>query len=195
MMCLAGAAHADGAADARAHYASATSHFAVGEFAQAADEYQEAYKSKPDPALLFNAAQSRRLASENDKALVLYKNYLALYPRSKNGADVREQIAKLEDAIAAAEKAKTSPPTGTVEPAKPENEPKETPPQVAVAPPPEQPHDQPAPVYKKWWLWTIVGVVVVAAVVVPVAVVTSSPAPWNNLPNQGPGAATLLVRW
>jgi uncharacterized protein (DUF983 family) len=54
------------------------------------------------------------------------------------------------------------------------------------------------PVYKKWWLWTIVGVVVVG-VVVPVAVVFGGPA-WTNVPNQGPGAAlsampALKVQW
>jgi len=40
------------------------------------------------------------------------------------------------------------------------------------------------PIYKKWWLWTAIGVVVVAAVVIPVVVVTQSPAdnPYDRLP-------------
>ncbi len=61
-----------------------------------------------------------------------------------------------------------------------------------TAPAPER-----TPVYKKWWLWTIVGAVVVAAVVVPVAVIEGS-SDWANLPPQGPGApatAGLKVRW
>src|SRR5262249_45215773 len=104
------------AAEARAHYQSATSHFAVGEFGEAAAEDQAAYKLKPDPALLYNAAQSYRLANNPDKALILYKNYLQLYPNEANAEEVRKQIDKLKEAIAASERAKESPPTGTNEP-------------------------------------------------------------------------------
>src|SRR5262245_24790157 len=97
---------ADPDAEAREHYKAATGHFAVGEFAAAAAEYEAAFKLHQDPALLFNAAQSRRLAGENQKALVLYKNYLQLYPNNKNVPTVRDQISKLQEAIAAEEKAK-----------------------------------------------------------------------------------------
>ena len=102
--------------EAREHYEKATAHFAVGEFADAAVEYQAAYKAKQDPALLYDAAQAYRLANNPDKALILYRNYLQLYPSEANIAEVRAQIEKLKDAIAAADKAKTAPPTGTNEP-------------------------------------------------------------------------------
>jgi tetratricopeptide (TPR) repeat protein len=194
------AAQADDAADAKAHYKKATAHFAVGEFSAAAGEYEEAYKLKPDAALLFNAAQARRLAGENEKAVVLYRNYVNLYPEARNISEVKEQIAKLQELIAAAQSAKTSPPTGTQEPA-----PAPTPPPPTTPPPAETAQAQPAPqpvehtpIYKKWWLWTIVGVVVVAAVVIPVAVIEGS-SKWANVPDQGPGAALngagLTVRW
>ena len=38
--------------DAKAHYQKATAHFAVGEYHDAAIEYEEAFKLKQDPALL-----------------------------------------------------------------------------------------------------------------------------------------------
>jgi tetratricopeptide (TPR) repeat protein len=191
---------------ARQHYKAATGHFAVGEFADAASEYEAAYKLHQDPALLFNAAQSRRLAGENQKALVLYKNFLHLYPSSPQLPAVHEQIDKLQEAIAAENKAKTSPPTTTVEP---KNEPTTTtttpppPPATTTAtttsePPP--PSNEKPPIYKKWWFWAAIGGVVVLAVVIPVAVIESQPA-WNNLPPQGPGATarpvtpSLEVRW
>ena len=201
---------------ARQHYKAATGHFAVGEFSDAAAEYEAAFKLHQDPALLFNAAQSRRLAGENQKALVLYKNFLHLYPSSPNIPAVREQIDKLQEAIAAENKAKTAPPTGTVEPrtetpatTPPATTPPTTtttttsppPPTAATEPPP--PTNEKPPFYKKWWFWTAVGVVVVAAVVIPIAVIESQPA-WNNLPPQGPGAPaargvvggpSLEVRW
>lgn len=186
---------ADDASQARAHYNQAQGHFAVGEFKLAADGYQAAYKLKQDPALLFNAAQARRLAGENTQALILYKNYLQFHPKARNISEVKEQITKLEEAIAAAESAKTSPPINTVEPDR--TEPKETtaPPQqqVVVTPPSEKPVDKPVPIYKKWWLWTAVGVVVVAAVVIPVAVVASKPADWSNVSNIS--NAVVEVRW
>src|SRR5258706_8903492 len=73
-LLAAGAARADNATEARAHFEAGSAHFAVGEFDQAGLEYQEAYKLKPDPALLYNAAQAYRLAGNHQKALVLYKN-------------------------------------------------------------------------------------------------------------------------
>src|SRR6185437_6764665 len=88
----------------------------VGEFSEAAAEYEAAFKLHQDAALLFNAAQSRRLAGENAKALILYKNFTHLYPSSANMPAVREQIEKLEPVVAAEQKAKTAPPTNTMEP-------------------------------------------------------------------------------
>lgn len=199
-------AYADRSSQAREHYQSATSHFAVGEFAEAAAEYQAAYKLKPDPALLYNAAQSYRLANNPDKALILYKNYLQLYPNEPNADDVRHQIDKLKDAIAASERAKTSPPTGTTEPK--QLPPTATEPTATPAPPPathvepaasatvvEHPTEGKVPVYKKWWLWTIVGVVVVGGVVTAAVLATRSNGSWSNAPDVGPGAAMALVRW
>src|SRR5687767_12107576 len=93
--------------EARSHFEEAQKHYAVGEFESAADEYQLAYKAKPDPALLYNAAQSFRLANQPARAIILYKNYLQFYPGEANAEDVRTQIAKLKEAIAAADRAKT----------------------------------------------------------------------------------------
>jgi tetratricopeptide (TPR) repeat protein len=217
-LLTAGVARADEAGEARQHYKAATGHFAVGEFDQAATEYEAAFKLHQDPALLFNAAQSRRLAGQNQRALVLYKNFLNLYPDSKQAPTVREQIGKLQEVIAAEEKAKAAPPTNTVEahgvgeqgtqqqaqptppPPQPEAQ-QQAQPQAQQTPPQPAAEEKP-PIYKKWWFWTAIGVVVVAAVVIPVAVVESS-SKWSNLPDQGPGATAsrvathpmLEVRW
>jgi tetratricopeptide (TPR) repeat protein len=187
-LLLAGTVRADEAANqARIHYQNGNKAFAVGDFAAAADEYELAYKGRPDAALLFNAAQARRLAGDNQKALTLYRNYVGFYPKSKNVADVKDQIVKLQEAIAAAEKAKTAAPTNTVEMSKQEQHPQPEP-QKEVQKEPEKP----VPVYKKWWLWTAVagGVVIIAlAIALPLALQT----PWANLPNQGPGAGLTFA--
>jgi hypothetical protein len=93
-------AHADEASDAKAHYQKATAHYAVGEYKEAATEYESAYKAKQDPALLYNAAQSHRLAGDNQKALLLYKNIVKLHPTSKYAIESKDRIEKLEQAIA-----------------------------------------------------------------------------------------------
>ena len=103
----------DKTAQARALSQEANALYAVGEFEQAAEKYQSAYKLKPDPALLYNAAQSYRMAGNNDKALLLYKNYAMFYPSARNIHNVETQISKLQEAIAAQHKAQTQPPTTT----------------------------------------------------------------------------------
>jgi hypothetical protein len=99
----AGAARADddvATVEAKAHYQRATAHFAVGEYREAAAEYEAAFKIKQDPALLYDAAQAHRLAGENQKALLLYKNIIKLYPESNQAQDAQERIGKLEQAMA-----------------------------------------------------------------------------------------------
>lgn len=205
----------------------ATTHYAVGEFAQSAEKYQAAYKLKPDPALLYNAAQAYRMAGNNDKALLLYKNYVMFYPNEKNVPNVQQQITKLQEAIAAQHKAQTQPPTTTeppstgavappapsaiasappatpVTPAAPAAEPpppaapppSASPPAAAppapaaslvAAPAPAPTSEQ--PIYKKWWLWTAVGVVVLGGVITAIALSSGSSSPWNTAPDLGPGA-------
>lgn len=205
-------ASADDAQDARAHYQKATAHFAVGEFAEAAVEYQAAYKAKPDPALLYDAAQAYRLSNNPEKALILYRNYLQLYPGEPNAAEVRAQIDKVREAISAAEKAKSSPPTGTNEPRHLAGAPAHPAPfaSVTAAPPPAKQAavsdaqsasasaERPTPLYRKWWLWTVVGVVVAGGVVTAAVLATQPRGRWSEVPDVGPGAQSsslTAVRW
>ncbi len=183
------------AEDAKAHYQKATAHFAVGEYHDAAIEYEEAFKLKQDPAILFNAAQSFRLAGENQKALLLYNNIVKLYPGSQYAKDSKERIQKLAESG-------TSPPAA-MPPAEPP--PVAPPPVVPIAPAPAvaapglaaAPSGGPAvvissppasteghPVYTRWWFWTGVGVVIVGAVVAGIALSSggTTSTPWNNLP-------------
>jgi len=70
--------------------------YAVGKYDEAALEFEDAFLSKPDPALLFNAAQSYRLAGNKSKALLLYRNYAKLYPSAPERDAVQKQIKVLE---------------------------------------------------------------------------------------------------
>ncbi|HEY4395797.1 MAG TPA: hypothetical protein VGP64_17130 [Polyangia bacterium] len=185
--------------DAKAHYQKATAHFAVGEYHDAAIEYEEAFKLKQDPAILFNAAQAFRLAGENQKALLLYNNIVKLYPGTQYAKDSKERSQKLVESG-------TSPPAATSAPEPPPVAPSPVtpvaPPPTAAAPvvvtPAAPPAGAPAavisappsaaedhPIYTRWWFWTAAGVVVVGALVAGIALSSGGSAgPWNNLPKQ-----------
>jgi tetratricopeptide (TPR) repeat protein len=188
---LLASATAVAADDAKAHYQRATAHFAVGEYHDAAIEYEEAFKLKQDPAILFNAAQSFRLAGDNQNALLLYNNIIKLYPSTQYAKDSKERIEKLAQAT-------TTPPAATPAPVTPIPPPA---PMVVAPPPAIDPAASTAgasativstappstsdahPIYTRWWFWTAVGVVLAGATITVIAVSSGGSAgSWNNLP-------------
>src|SRR5262245_26397502 len=99
-LALCGAARADSPEEARAHYDKGTAAFALGRFDVAATEYEKAFEMKPDPALLYNAAQAHRLAGNKPRSLLLYQNYLRVYgSRVDNRGEVQGHVKALERAI------------------------------------------------------------------------------------------------
>ncbi len=83
---------------ARSYYEKATSAFGLGDYARAAELYEKAFELRADSALLYNAAQSHRMAGHKERALQLYKNYVRLFPESKQAGDARRHMAELEGA-------------------------------------------------------------------------------------------------
>jgi tetratricopeptide (TPR) repeat protein len=202
-------ARADDAADAKAHYQKATAHYAVGEYKDAANEYEAAFKIKQDPALLYNAAQSHRLAGDNQKALLLYKNLVKLYPSTKFAAEAKGRIEKLEQAIATSQSPPNNPaPVDAGPMAMPDRPTTVSPPPAApppaaapaptaatlVAAPPPPAQDQRRPIYKQWWFWAGAGAVAVVAIVVVVAASSGGGGAWANVPDVR-AAITPGVRW
>jgi tetratricopeptide (TPR) repeat protein len=92
-------AGAPNSSDARRIYDEATAAFGLGRYAEAAEKYEAAFTIRPDPALLYNAAQSYRLAGNKPRALELYRNYVRLYPGATNAGDARSHVAALKKAI------------------------------------------------------------------------------------------------
>jgi len=194
-------------AEAKRLYDEGTKHYNLAEYPQAIEKYRAAYALVPEPTLLFNIAQSYRLAGDFRLARTFYKNYLNNAPNAPNRKLVDEKIAEMNDLLAKQERAATGPPTSTMEPDKIEKTPPAEHPTATAAtatttttPPPatepaatttttetqptaaattQKPADKPTPLYKKWWLWTIVGGVVVVGVAVGVGagVAASSSSP------------------
>ena len=182
--------------DARKHYDRATAAFGLGKYAEAAAEYEAAFRLRPDPALLYNCAQSYRLAGDRARAIELYRNYLRLYGDAPNAEDARKHLGNLELAAAAERPALAAPaprpmlppapaaavavtPPPAIPAAPPASEP--VPPLVASAPVPPAPEvhvdapvsapapagdDGERPLVRRPWFWVAVGAVVVAGVAV-----------------------------
>lgn len=130
--CVGGSAVAQptGAVNAaREHYRKGTTLFDLSRYAEAAREFELAYEAKPDPALLYNLAQSHRLAGASSAALQAYKAYLRRMPAAPNRAEVESRIAEVQQKLATANDpaAKPTPlPTSTSS--------NPTPPPLAVTP-------------------------------------------------------------
>lgn len=147
-LCLPGTSAAEEKPDRSTR---ARSLYEAGEYRAAAAAYEAAYKADPKPEYLYNLAQCHRQAKDLQglkKAAHALNAYLRERPEAKNRAAVEEEIADLEERIKVLQ---ARAPTA----AESLNNVLLTP----TAPPQES-----VPIYKKWWLWTAVGVVVAGAV-------------------------------
>jgi tetratricopeptide (TPR) repeat protein len=157
-------------AKARQAYRRGAQHYDLGEYREALANFKEAYREYEEPTFLFNIAQCHRQLNEHELAIRFYRTYLNRLPGAPNREEVRTTIAKLELTMAEEKAAKSAPPQGTMpapeaghaaapEPAVAAPSPAPAASVEVVAAPPRK-----TPVYKKWWLWTTIGVVVAAGV-------------------------------
>ena len=154
-------------AKARESYRLASQSYDLGEYHDALSRFKEAYRYYEEPSFLFNIGQCHRQLGERQEAIRFFRTYLVKSPNAPNRVDVEQMIAKLE-----AEQARedAAPKKATAQP-----EPPPVQPTIATSPPVgalqnEVPRPsvvvgmrQRQPVYKKWWLWTVVGVVAAGA--------------------------------
>lgn len=134
-------------------------HFEHGRYQEAIAEYRKAYELKGDPIFLFEVATCYRQLELNDRALFFYERYQAASPNAANRDEVNRIIAELERGL----KNETGIPTPRL------------PPRDRVMPPSEdtrleslslderRPARAPAPRWRRWWVWTAVGIVAAGA--------------------------------
>jgi tetratricopeptide (TPR) repeat protein len=138
-------------AAAKLHYEKGTAAYALGDFAEAARQYEAAFRLKLDPALLFNAAQAHRRAGNRQRAIELYENLLRVFPTTEGREKARQHLQELRKAEAA--DASTA---GAPAPAPP--------PAIELGPRPPGDVAETPPTYKKTWFWVTVGGIVLAGV-------------------------------
>jgi tetratricopeptide (TPR) repeat protein len=194
VLLLAGrAAHASDptAENARAHFQRGDTYFKLDKYANALQEFEQAYLAKQDPSFLYNIAQCHRLMGNRVEAIRFYKRYITDAPAAANRPVAEKHIRDLEAALGAEELtgAHAAPAPGAPgapgpAPAGPMPAPAPTPAQPSLAlaappPPSPPPSDAPLgppapspaddqPIYTKWWFWTAVGGVVVAGLLTAV---------------------------
>jgi tetratricopeptide (TPR) repeat protein len=166
LLALGGAAaRADDLHAAKEHFRKARVLFELGRYQEAVPEFEASFLAKDDPATLYNLAQAQRLAGMNAAALRSYRAYLVRVPDASNRSDVEAVIKQLRSAPARVEPAPPPPPTAQPEATAPKPEATAPKPiEVVRTEPVATQTDQARPLYKKWWLWTIVGGVVVLGV-------------------------------
>ena len=109
-----GRAQAANEEEARGYLDRATAAYALNKYAVAAENFEKAFELKPDPALLYNAAQSYRLAGNKERALALYESYLRVYGGADKRGQVEARIKDLKQAIANDKAVANSPPYTTL---------------------------------------------------------------------------------
>jgi len=171
MTALGSVANAENKETARREYQEGNRRYDLNEFQPALEAFKRAYLAYEDPAFLYNIAQCYRQLGDKASAVKFYRSYLRKVPDAPNRDEVTSTIASLDAAIAAdnAKAAATAPVATPTPPPRNDSTVAVAPSQTLVTtPPPKR-----TPVYKKWWLWTIVGVVAAGAAAGVAVAVTS----------------------
>ena len=148
----------------RGHYEQAVALFEQGRFDAALAEFQAAYMQRQMPWLLINIGRAVQRLGRPQEAINYYERYKKAEPNIDPEAEKRvnkyieqarallEQTPEQPNLPIPPKPEPTPPPTGTLT---------ASPSPTAPTPPPP-----PAtkPIYKKWWFWTIIGVVAAGAV-------------------------------
>jgi tetratricopeptide (TPR) repeat protein len=130
-------------AEARDLYKKGMTHYELGSFEEAIDEFKRAYELTKAPGLLFNLAQVYRLKKDWEQARFFYKTYLRVEPAAANRADGEALIGEAEERQKAAEREAAHPP-------EPPPAPVLTPPPPVLVAPLQAPTPPPPPRPRPW---------------------------------------------
>lgn len=158
----------------------------------ALESFRAAYSVKSSAWLLFNIGRVHQKQGNSDEALAAYRTFLQ-QSTAPDEAWQREKARVYVENVERERTAAVSVPAKPVEPPMASPTPPAAPlPPTAVtlpsantagvAAPPNKPVADRQPLYKRWWLWTVVGVVVAGAVVGTALGVTAQEPSWPDSP-------------
>jgi hypothetical protein len=151
-------------ASAKEHYERGLSAFGLRHFDEAAKEYEAAFSLKPDPALLYDAAQAHRASGNKARALELYEAFVTVFEGETHRETAQRHILNLKEAIAQEEAAKKE--ATQKEGAKRAASVAAPNPTLFAQPVPAQ--QRPARSPRRRWIWGVVGGAAVAVVAIGV---------------------------
>ena len=134
------------------HVAQGRRLYLLGRYQEAIAEYRRAYELRADPQFLMDTAEAYRQLGATERALFYYERYLAAAPNAPDREIVEDRITELE--LVKAPPAVPAPLTNAYsycEGAAPLSSARR-----GTA----RDRRQAAPVWKRWWVWTAVGVAV-----------------------------------
>jgi hypothetical protein len=202
-------AHAQTAkATATEHLVRGSKLYEQGHYDEAIAELKAGYAIDPRPDFFYALGQAERKRGNCKAAIGWYQRYVDSGPSTQRTVATLVQIDRCKQEMATA-----APPSATAPQATPP--PVEPPPAVveprASAPPPTATSEPPpraatpahdatprasTPIYKRWWLWTVVAVVVVGGVGAGVAIALTQRSTFNStLPDLTWGTSALGVRF
>jgi hypothetical protein len=98
-MIAEGAWAAENKEEAKSRFITGQSHYNLNEFAQALQEFKEAYRLFPDPVFLYNAGQCERQLNHYEEAIAFYRSFLRNQPKAPNRNEVKRKIEEMENAL------------------------------------------------------------------------------------------------
>jgi hypothetical protein len=112
-LTLAEESTADKTARAKVHFKAGESHFSLGEFGRALEEYRRAYLLKPLPPLLFNMAQCHRHLGDLERATFLLRRFLSFTLTAEQRSQAEAVLREVETASKRKPSLGVPPPTST----------------------------------------------------------------------------------
>jgi tetratricopeptide (TPR) repeat protein len=150
------------AAAAKKHFERGVAHYNLSEYREAIVEFQDAYRLHPDPVFLYNLAQSYRLSDQLEQALKFYKAFLRSQPNASLRDEAETRISDLEQMIQKQKEQKQQ------QEQQQQQQQQATPMKSGASTSPAESSGASSnalvkeaprkPAYKKWWVWTVVGV-------------------------------------
>ena len=147
------------------HVAQGHRLYLLGRYQDAIAEYRRAYELRADPQFLFQIAEAYRQLGATEQALFHYERYLAGAAAGPDRAVAEQRVAEIESLRAAPPA--PSPAAG-----------------LAAAPGAAQgaTAKRPTPIWRRWWLWTAIGVALAAgATAAALSGRSESPTPMTDL--------------
>jgi len=125
------------------HVAQGHRLYQLGRYQEAIAEYRRAYELRADPRFLFQIAESYRQLGASEQALFYYDRYLAGGSAGADRDAAEEHVSELE-------RLRAGPAAAT--------------PGLVATPENGAGTKRPPPLWRRWWVWTAVGVALAAGV-------------------------------